>query len=228
MTGSASLLLVEDDSTVGDVLQRMLTQRGYVVEWCTTGGAAITAFERGHPDLVLLDAGLPDMDGYTVCRWMRTQHATLPIIMVTARDAEIDIVVGLDAGATDYVTKPFSTPVLLARIRAHLRTTSLDDTAQLLFDGLTVDPGAHRVFLDGGEVDLRPKEFELLVLLAREAGRVVTRERILRDVWDLHWESSTKTLDMHIHALRKKLGDDAERPRWITTIRGVGYRFETP
>jgi DNA-binding response OmpR family regulator len=225
---AASLLLVEDDVTIGEVLQRMLTQRGYLVEWCTTGGAAIAAFEQRRADLVLLDAGLPDMDGYTVCRWMRTQQATLPIIMVTARDAEIDVVVGLDAGATDYVTKPFSTPVLLARIRAHLRTSTLDESARMVFAELTIDPAAHRVFLGGDEVELRPKEFELLVLLAREAGRVVTRDRILRDVWDLHWESSTKTLDMHIHALRKKLGDDADRPRWITTIRGVGYRFETP
>ena len=116
--------------------------------------------------------------------------------------------------------------MLLARIRAHLRPTTTDTTRPLTFGELTIDPGAHRVTLDGVDVEIRPKEFELLVLLAREAGKVVTRDRILSEVWDLHWESSTKTLDMHIHALRRKLGDDAEQPHWITTIRGVGYRFE--
>src|SRR5262249_31835648 len=157
--------------------------------------------------------------------WFRSQQPAVPIVMVTARDSDVDIVVGLDAGASDYVTKPFSTPVLLARIRAHLRASVSDVTRPLVFGELTVDPGAHRVVLDGADVELRPKEFELLLLLAREAGKVVTRDRILRDVWDLHWDSSTKTLDMHIHALRRKLGDDADQPRWISTIRGVGYRF---
>ena len=194
--------------------------------WCTTAQLAIASFEATTPDLVLLDAGLPDIDGFTVCRWFRGQQPNLPIIMVTARDSDVDIVVGLDAGASDYVTKPFSTPVLLARIRAHLRATTTDTTRPLTFAELTIDPGAHRVTLDGVDVEIRPKEFELLVLLAREAGKVVTRDRILSEVWDLHWESSTKTLDMHIHALRRKLGDDADQPRWITTIRGVGYRFE--
>lgn len=221
------LLVVEDDVAIGQGLTDVLTAHGHAVDWRTTAQQAISSFEAGPPDLVLLDAGLPDIDGFTVCRWFRGQQPALPIIMVTARDSDVDIVVGLDAGASDYVTKPFSTPVLLARIRAHLRATATDTTRPLTFAGLTIDPGAHRVTLDGTGVDLRPKEFELLVLLAREAGRVVTRDRILAEVWDLHWESSTKTLDMHIHALRRKLGDDADRPRWITTIRGVGYRFES-
>ncbi len=220
------LLVVEDDVAIGRGLTEMLTTHGHAVEWCTSAQQAISSFEASPPDLVLLDAGLPDIDGFTVCRWFRGQQPSLPIIMVTARDSDVDIVVGLDAGASDYVTKPFSTPVLLARIRAHLRATTIDTARPLTFAELTIDPGAHRVTIDGTDVDVRPKEFELLVLLAREAGRVVTRDRILSEVWDLHWESSTKTLDMHIHALRRKLGDDADQPRWITTIRGVGYRFE--
>ena len=222
----SSVLVVEDDVAIGRGLSDVLTAHGHAVELCTTAQLAIASFEATTPDLVLLDAGLPDIDGFTVCRWFRGQQPTLPIIMVTARDSDVDIVVGLDAGASDYVTKPFSTPVLLARIRAHLRATTTDTTRPLAFAELTIDPGAHRVTLGGVDVEIRPKEFELLVLLAREAGRVVTRDRILGEIWDLHWESSTKTLDMHIHALRRKLGDDADQPRWITTIRGVGYRFE--
>ena len=222
------LLVVEDDVVIGQGLSDVLVAHGHTIEWCTTGQQAITSSESNPPDLVLLDAGLPDIDGFTICRWLRERQPNLPIIMVTARDSDVDIVVGLDAGASDYVTKPFSTPVLLARIRAHLRATTADATRPLTFAGLTIDQGAHRVTLDGTAVDIRPKEFELLVLLAREAGRVVTRDRILAEIWDLHWESSTKTLDMHIHALRRKLGDDADQPRWITTIRGVGYRFEGP
>jgi DNA-binding response OmpR family regulator len=222
----SSLLLVEDDDGIGQALRDVLITHGHAVEWCASARAAIAAFEASTPDLVLLDAGLPDIDGFTVCRWFRSQQPTVPIVMVTARDSDVDIVVGLDAGASDYVTKPFSTPVLLARVRAHLRAATTDTTRPLVFAELTVDPGAHRVLLDGRDVEVRPKEFELLLLLVREAGKVVTRDRILRDVWDLHWDSSTKTLDMHIHALRRKLGDDADQPRWISTIRGVGYRFE--
>ena len=222
----SSLLVVEDDVAIGRGLSDVLSAHGHAVNWCTTAQMAIASFEATTPDLVLLDAGLPDIDGFTVCRWFRGQQPNLPIIMVTARDSDVDIVVGLDAGASDYVTKPFSTPVLLARIRAHLRATTTDTTRPLTFAELTIDPGAHRVTLGGLDVEIRPKEFELLVLLAREAGKVVTRDRILGEIWDLHWESSTKTLDMHIHALRRKLGDDADQPRWITTIRGVGYRFE--
>jgi DNA-binding response OmpR family regulator len=222
----SSLLVVEDDVAIGRGLSDVLTSHGHAVTWCTSAQLAIASFEATTPHLVLLDAGLPDIDGFTVCRWFRGQQPNLPIIMVTARDSDVDIVVGLDAGASDYVTKPFSTPVLLARIRAHLRATTTDTARPLTFGELTIDPGAHRVTLDGVDVEIRPKEFELLVLLAREAGKVVTRDRILGEIWDLHWESSTKTLDMHIHALRRKLGDDADQPRWITTIRGVGYRFE--
>ncbi len=224
---TSSVLLVEDDATIGASLGDVLRAQGYAVEWCVNGTEAMRAFELRAPDIVLLDAGLPDIDGFTVCRFIRSKHAGVPILIVTARDSDIDIVVGLDAGANDYIVKPFSIPVLLARVRAHLRANPVADAdAPVVVGALRVEPASHRVFLDGQELDLRPKEFELLLLLIREAGKVVTRDRLLSDVWDLHWESSTKTLDMHIHALRRKLLDDAETSRWITTIRGIGYRFE--
>jgi len=219
------VLVVEDDESIGRSTQDALTSHGYAVEWCLDGTTATKAIEARLPDLVLLDAGLPDIDGFTLCRWLREQHSDLPIVLVTARDAEIDIVVGLDAGASDYVTKPFSINVLLARVRAHLRTAeSAGSDAPIEVGPLRVEPAAYVASLNGAPFELRRREFELLVLLCREADRVVTRERLLADVWDLHWESSTKTLDMHVLALRRKLAGAVE----IATVRGVGYRLVTP
>ena len=218
------ILVVEDDESIGRIVSTTLQSHGYLVQWCTDGASATADVEATAPDLVLLDAGLPDIDGFTLCRWLREQHRDLPIVLVTARDAEIDIVVGLDAGASDYVTKPFSMNVLLARVRAHLRASavSLDEIVQL--GTLMVDPAAYVATINGEPVDLRRREFELLALLCREAGRVVTRERLLAEVWDLHWETSSKTLDMHVMALRRKLGDAID----IATVRGVGYRLAAP
>lgn len=219
------IAVVEDDESIGRAVSASLESHGYLVQWYIDGASATAALDKAQPDLVLLDAGLPDSDGFTLCRWMRERYRELPIVLVTARDAEIDIVVGLDAGASDYVTKPFSMNVLLARVRAHLRNVELDDpTATLEIGVLCVDPAAYLATVGGEVVELRRREFELLLLLCREAGRVVTRERLLADVWDLHWESSTKTLDMHIMALRRKLGDAVE----IATVRGVGYRLVGP
>ncbi|MGD9794116.1 MAG: response regulator transcription factor [Acidimicrobiia bacterium] len=216
------IVVVEDDLSIGRSVRDALEPHGYRVEWCTNGVDALAAIERQAPDLILLDVGLPDIDGFTLCRRVRGEHPSLPILLVTARDAEIDIVVGLDAGATDYVTKPFSMNVLLARIRAHLRSIDANDVnSPLVVGDISVDPLAYAVNVRGVPVELRRKEFELLVLLCREAGRVVTRERLLSEVWDLHWDSSTKTLDMHVLALRRKLGDAME----IVTVRGVGYRM---
>ncbi len=221
---SHRVVVVEDDPSIGRAVADSLTAHGYLVEWCVDGAAATAALEREPADLVLLDAGLPDVDGFTLCRWMRQLHRDLPIVIVTARDSEIDIVVGLDAGANDYVTKPFSMNVLLARVRAHLRANEPDAiNAAISVGTVQVDPGAYTTTVAGAPVDLRRKEFELLVLLCREAGRVVTRERLMSDVWDVHWDSSTKTLDMHVMALRRKLGDAIE----IATVRGVGYRLES-
>ena len=218
------ILVVEDDESIGQIVSTTLQSHGYLVQWCTDGASATADVEATAPDLVLLDAGLPDIDGFTLCRWLREQHRDLPIVLVTARDAEIDIVVGLDAGASDYVTKPFSMNVLLARVRAHLRASAVspDETVQL--GTLMVDPAAYVATINGEPVDLRRREFELLALLCREAGRVVTRERLLAEVWDLHWETSSKTLDMHVMALRRKLGDAID----IATVRGVGYRLAAP
>jgi len=218
------ILVVEDDESIGQTVTTTLQSHGYLVQWCTDGASATADVEATVPDLVLLDAGLPDIDGFTLCRWLREQHRDLPIVLVTARDAEIDIVVGLDAGASDYVTKPFSMNVLLARIRAHLRASAVspDETVQL--GTLIVDPAAYIATINGEPVDLRRREFELLVLLCRQADRVVTRDRLLAEVWDLHWQTSTKTLDMHVMALRRKLGDAID----IATVRGVGYRLVAP
>ena len=218
------ILVVEDDESIGQAVSSTLQSHGYLVQWSKDGAATTAAFETAVPDLVLLDAGLPDIDGFTLCRWLREQDSDVPIVIFTARDAEIDIVVGLDAGASDYVTKPFSMNVLLARIRAHLRTSNVNADAAIELGTLRVDPAAYVATVGGEPVDLRRREFELLVLLCREAGRVVARERLLAEVWDLHWDTSTKTLDMHVMALRRKLGDAIE----ITTVRGVGYRLVAP
>ncbi len=217
------VLAVEDDEEIGSALRSALVANGYAVDLARTGAAATAALEEGAPDLLLLDVGLPDLDGFTICRWAREQHPTLPIVLLTARDTEIDMVVGLDAGATDYVTKPFSMAVLLARVRAHLRgVESVDPAVPFEVGTLRIDPSGYTASIAGTVVALRPREFELLVALAREHGRVVTRERLLSEVWDIHWEGSSKTVDMHVLALRRKLGHAIE----ITTVRGVGYRLD--
>jgi DNA-binding response OmpR family regulator len=216
-------MVVEDDESIGASVEAALIANGYAVDRFLTGQAATAAVMLRVPDLVVLDVGLPDIDGFSLCRWLRQQHAELPILMVTARDAEIDIIVGLDAGATDYVTKPFSMNILLARIRAHLRGSSIPDPdAPLELGLLTVHPTSYSANIANVPLDLRPREFQLLAYLVRHAGRVVTREQILSDVWDTHWDTATKTVDMHIVALRRALGDAVT----IVNIRGVGFRIE--
>lgn len=220
-----NILLVEDDAAIGTAMHDALAAHGFGVTLHTRGVDVAGFVAAFSPDLVLLDAGLPDVDGFTLCRLLRSQHAELPIVLVTARDADIDIVVGLDAGANDYVTKPFSMTVLLARVRAQLRaseTTNPDTPIEI--GELRIDPSAYTASLAGQSMELRPREFELLLYLAREVGRVVTRDRLLADIWDLHWDSSTKTVDMHIVTIRRKLGTFVE----IVTVRGVGYRLESP
>jgi DNA-binding response OmpR family regulator len=174
---------------------------------------------------VILDLGLPDVDGLSVCRKLRAARPDLAILILTARDQELDVVSGLDAGADDYLVKPFRLSELLARVRAHLRraatSTDAEPAAPLRAGEIEVDRAARRAWRGGDELELRPKEFDLLALLVAEGGRAVTRERIMREVWDTDWTGSTKTLDTHVLALRNKIGPDA-----ITTLRGVGYRFE--
>ena len=175
----------------------------------------------------MLDLGLPDVDGLAVCRRLRVARGDLAIVILTARDQELDIVAGLDAGADDYLVKPFRLAELLARIRAHLRRLARapgDREEPVLGVGaVRVDRAARRAWRDGAELELRPKEFDLLALLVAEAGRAVSRGRIMHDVWDTDWLGSTKTLDTHVLSLRRKLGSGS-----ITTLRGVGYRFERP
>jgi DNA-binding response OmpR family regulator len=208
------VLLAEDDPAISDPLARALRREGYDVDVCTDGESAL-AEALLQPDLLVLDLGLPKMDGLEVCRRLRAQGSSVPVLVLTARADEVDTVVGLDAGADDYVTKPFRLAELLARARALLRRG-------------VVDPEGRRVFLRGQEVQLTGKEFELLKALVANEGKVVSREKLMRDVWDSAWYGSTKTLDMHISVLRRKLGDDASQPSYITTIRGVGFRFDAP
>jgi DNA-binding response OmpR family regulator len=217
------LLLAEDDDGIAEPLERALRREGYDVEVVSDGAAAVERGIAGEHDMLVLDVGLPSVDGLEVCRRVRAARPRVPVLILTARAEELDAVQGLDAGADDYVTKPFRLAELLARIRALMRRA---DPPTLSARGVRVDPTARRAWRDEAELDLTPKEFDLLVLLVGEAGRVVTRERAMSDVWDENWFGSTKTLDMHVSALRRKLGDDANAPDLLTTVRGVGFRFE--
>ncbi len=222
-----NVLLVEDDPAIAEPLARALTREGYDVRAHGTGQGAID--NSAGMDLIVLDLGLPDMDGLDVARWIRSQGMTTPILVLTARADEVDLVVGLDAGADDYVTKPFRLAELLARVRALLRRAGgeLTDEDELTAQDVRVDVAAHRAFQGKRELQLTAKEFELLRVLVREAGSVVSRDALMREVWGSDPSGSTKTLDMHVSWLRRKLGDDANDPRYITTVRGMGFRFET-
>jgi DNA-binding response OmpR family regulator len=220
------VLIVEDDDAIGSSLTRALAAQGYEPIHVLTGADAIEAAANRQPDLVLLDLGLPDLDGVDVCRQLVRLYPLLPVVILTARRDEIDVVLGLDAGAVDYIGKPFRLAELLARVRAQLRRPSFVDTEVVEINGLKVDSAARRAWLDGRELDLRAKEFDLLAALALDAGRALTREQLMADVWDEHWAGSTKTLDVHIAALRRRIdAPDAATSR-ITTLRGVGYRLE--
>jgi DNA-binding response OmpR family regulator len=213
------VLLVEDDRDIAEPLARALTREGYDVTAAGDGRVALNEGLDCPPDLIILDIGLPGMDGLDVCRHVRDIRPQVPILMLTARDGELETVAGLDAGADDYVTKPFRLSELLARIRAMLRRSA---PAEVTAGDVRVDDASRRAWRGERELDLSPKEFDLLALLVREAGTVVTRERIMDEVWDVNWFGSTKTLDMHMSWLRRKLGD----PPLIATVRRVGFRFE--
>jgi DNA-binding response OmpR family regulator len=225
---AVELLLVEDDDRIAEPLVRGLEREGFSTIRARTAAEALAA---PATDLVLLDLGLPDADGLTVCRELRAR-SSVPIIVVTARGEEIDRVLGLELGADDYLVKPFGYRELVARIRAVLRRSGslaadrADDepVAVLELGGLAVDRRTHRATLDGAELALTRKEFDLLVLLASDPGAVRTRTEILEEEWDPHWYGPTKTLDVHVASLRRKLGD----PAWIETVRGVGYRLGAP
>ena len=215
------ILIVEDEDAIAHPLAEGLRREGFDVDRVATGAAALAAPE---PDLFLLDLRLPDVDGITVCRELRSRSA-VPIIVVTAKGEEVDRVVGLEVGADDYVVKPFGLRELIARIRAVSRRARLrgdpEREERIAVGPLSVDPRAHRATLDGRELALTAKEFALLELLARDPGAVVSRERILAEVWNTTWYGSAKTIDVHVASLRRKLGD----PGWIETVRGVGLRL---
>jgi DNA-binding response OmpR family regulator len=225
-----TVLLVEDDAAIAGPLSRALQREGYEVDVVGDGAAALERAGVESPDLMVLDLGLPGMDGLEVCRRVRTDQPDLPVLMLTARTDEVDFVVGLDAGADDYVGKPFRLAELLARVRALLRRRAPEI---LDAGGVRMEPSARRVTVDGLEIGLANKEFELLRVLLAHAGQVVSREEILREVWNDPEMKTSKTLDMHMSWLRRKLGDsDHADPatsagRRISTVRGVGFRFNT-
>ena len=222
---SASVLLVEDESSIAEPFARALERSGFHTTVAHTGAEAIELASRVEPQVVLLDLALPDCDGRDVCRELR-RTSDVPIIMVTASGTVTDRIVGLELGADDYVVKPFVTAEVVARIRAVLRRgRSGGDGGELKLGEVVIDFGARRVWKAGQELSLTRKEFDLLARLARDAGRVVTRETLMSDVWDMNWFGSTKTLDVHVAWLRRKLGDDPIAPDYIHTVRGVGFRL---
>jgi DNA-binding response OmpR family regulator len=230
----AELLMVEDDDGIAAPLLRTLTREGYAVTRVATGREALEEVRRSPPDMVVLDLGLPDMDGLDVCRTLRATGFAAPILILTARGSELDQVVGLDAGADDYLAKPFGLAVLLARTRALLRRGPADGaagadqaTAAPGPTGMRVDEAARRVWMGDEEVFLSTKEFEVIALLAQNTGAVVTRERFMEEIWDEHWFGSTKTLDVTVGRLRHKL-EVAGADVVITAVRGVGYRLDPP
>ena len=223
-----TILLVEDDERISEPLLRVLDSEGFEVVHTASGGEALAAVERRQPDLVLLDLTLPDVDGLDVCRKVREERPELPIIMLTARAEEMDIIVGLGAGADDYVPKPFRLAELVARIRARLRVAQVAHQIPRELSGgpLRVNTESRRAYLDGTELELTSKEFDLLALLMSKPDVTFTREQIMSTVWDENYWGSTRTLDTHISTLRRKIGDDTDPPSLIVTVRGVGFRFE--
>ena len=222
------ILLVEDEPAISEPLAEHLERDGFEAEIAGTLAEARVAFERRTPDLILLDVMLPDGDGRDLARDVR-KTSDVPIVMLTARSEEIDRVLGLELGADDYVVKPFSARELSARIRAIMRRgRATERRGPVEVGDIVLDPSSRTVTKAGVPVDLAAREFDLLHMLMTSAGQVVRREEIMDEVWDPHWFGPTKTLDVHISWLRKKLEDDAGHPRYISTARGVGFRFLTP
>ena len=237
----AGILVIEDDESIGAALDLALTVGGYQVRWRRTGGSGLVEACIGVTDLVLLDLGLPDRDGIDVCRELRSRLPAAVIVILTARQNEMDVISGLDAGADDYLTKPFKVSEVLARIRAHLRRSDAvlavpAQSVELRLGSLIIDVASRRVHVTDVEVGLRARELDLLVRLAVDAGVAVSRETLMSDVWDENWFGSTKTLDVHVAAVRRKLFEAATLAGAeavaalpaVTTLRGHGYRLDSP
>src|ERR671921_1843607 len=230
MAGRRTILMVEDETSITEPLAEALDREGFDTRVAATVADALEQANEEMPDLVLLDVMLPDGSGYDVARTLR-ERSKVPIIMLTARGEETDRIVGLELGADDYIVKPFSAREVVARIRAVLRRageSSASNDGPIEIGPLRLDRARRAASLDGDELDLTRKEFELLELLMAEAGSVITRERLIDEVWDVNWFGSTKTLDVHVSGLRRKLGDDSAAPRYIHTVRGVGFMFAAP
>jgi len=227
MTSSRRILIVDDEPELRSMLRQYLTREGFDVAEAINGNEALDTVDRAHPDLVLLDVGLPDIDGFEVLRTLRS-NSDIPVIMLTARDEEIDRVVGLSVGADDYVVKPFSPRELVARIHAVLRrgsTTARATDETLRFAGFTIDESSREVRSNGELVDLSALEFDLLLALAQRPNRVFTRQQLLERVWGWDYFGVDRVVDVHVGNIRKVLGDDASDPRYIATVRGIGYKF---
>jgi len=222
------ILVVEDEPSIIDALEYGLSSEGFDVVSATDGETSLRIFDRDRPDLVLLDLMLPGVSGTEVCRRLRAA-SNVPIIMVTAKDTEIDKVVGLELGADDYLTKPFSMRELAARVRAVLRRGGAGDTVEaeppLEVRGVRIDSERYEVFVRGEPVELPPKEFALLELLLRNAGRVLTRDILIDRIWGADYVGDTKTLDVHVKRLRGRIEEDPHRPQLLVTVRGIGYKF---
>jgi two-component system response regulator RegX3 len=226
----ATVLIVEDEESFVEALVVGLKREGFLVKVARDGAEALETFDAVRPDVVLLDVMLPKVSGIDVCRQLRTR-SRVPIIMVTAKGSEIDTVVGLEVGADDYVTKPYRLRELVARMRAVLRRSPREEEEAGSGDAIEVgdvrlDPERHEVFVRGEAVTLPLKEFELLEILLANAGRVLTRETLIDRVWGPHYVGDTKTLDVHVKRLRSKVEDNPSSPQRITTIRGLGYKYE--
>ncbi|GAB4566931.1 MAG: response regulator transcription factor [Anaerolineae bacterium] len=232
----ATVLVVEDEPTLVETLTYNLERQGYRVLTATDGLSAIQVARQERPDLIILDLMLPKLDGFEVCRILRQEMST-PILMLTARTDEVDKVVGLEVGADDYLTKPFSMRELLARVRAQLRRVRMmqeavsasqtaPDDEKMTFGDLTIDLARREVYVSGKPIHLKPKEFDLLAFLARHRGMVLTRDLILERVWGWDFDGGSRTVDVHIRWLREKIERDPAQPQRIITVRGVGYRFD--